>query len=72
LAAKGEIWITKQAALNLPNPLIDQIVMGVDHQGQFVRHFFVQISDLPQIQTVPHKDAEMQTLSVARIKGLER
>jgi len=72
IAEKGEIWITRNAIEHLPKKHIDQVVLGVDRQGQFLRNFFIRLSDLPRdIGTSPQK-VEMDTLSVARIVKIER
>jgi hypothetical protein len=72
IAGKGEIWITKEAAAQLPKALIDQVVLGVDHQGKVLPHFFTRISDLQQARTVSHLEPEMEALSIARIMKLQR
>jgi len=67
IAGKGEIWITKQAVVQLPKKLVDQVELGVDRQGDFLRNFFTRICDLPP-QQVPDRTAnEMGSLAVARI-----
>jgi len=67
IAGKGEIWITKQAVVQLPKKLVDRVVLGVDRQGDFLRNFFSRIGDLPP-QQVPDRTAnEMGSLAVARI-----
>jgi hypothetical protein len=72
IAGKEEIWITKDAAAQLPKDLIDQVVLGVDRQGKFLRHLFTRISDLQQARTVSLIAPEMEALSIARIRKLER
>jgi hypothetical protein len=72
IAGKEEIWITKDAAAQLPKDLVDQVVLGVDRQGKFLRHLFTRISDLQQARTVSLIAPEMEALSIARIRKLER
>lgn len=72
MAGKGEIWITQAAAAQLPSHLIDRVVLGIDHQGRFLRNFFKPISDIEQIQPVIQANPDMAVLSVSQIKALER
>ncbi len=72
VAGKGEIWITRNAVAQLPRKLIDQVVVGIDRQGRFLRNYFTRISDLPQavVAGLPHPD--LGRLSIARILTIEK
>jgi class 3 adenylate cyclase len=72
IAEKGEIWITKQAIGQLPKKQIDQVVLGVDRQGKFLRNFFIRLSDLGRDTGTSHHNVDMNTLSIARIVNIER
>jgi class 3 adenylate cyclase len=72
IALKGEIWITKNAVGQLPRQLIDQVVMGVDRQGQFVRNFFTRLSDLSPGVDMGQPKRDMGALSIARIVKIEK
>ena len=67
IAAKGEIWVTKNAVAQLPQKLIDQVVLGVDRQGQFVPNFFTRIADLPTQNQSQQPGTDLAALPVARI-----
>jgi class 3 adenylate cyclase len=67
IAGKGEIWITKNAVVQLPRKLVDRVVLGVDRQGEFLRNFFTRIADLPSRQVPERTATEMGSLAVARI-----
>lgn len=71
IAAKGEIWVTKNAIAQLPQQLIDQVMLGIDRQGQFARNFFTRISDLPSGNQLHQPAADLASLSVARIVKIE-
>lgn len=72
VAAKGEIWITKDAVGQLPKSLIDQMVMGVDRQGQFFQNFFTRLSDLSSKAGISQsKQDDMGGLPVTRIVKIE-
>ena len=71
LAGKGEIWITKQAIVQLPKKLVDRVVLGVDRQGDFLRNFFTRIADLPPRQVPDRTATEMGALAVARILNIQ-
>lgn len=71
IATKGEIWVTKNAIAQLPQKLIDQVVLGIDRQGQFVRNFFTRISDLPAGNQPHQPKTDLAALSVARIVQIE-
>jgi class 3 adenylate cyclase len=71
LAGKGEIWITKQAVVQLPKKLVDRVVLGVDRQGEFLRNFFTRIADLPSRQVPDRTANEMGSLAVARILNIQ-
>ncbi len=71
IAAKGEIWVTKNAIAQLPRQLIDQVVLGIDRQGKFARNFFTRISDLPSGNQPHQPAADLASLSVARIVNIE-
>lgn len=72
IAAKGDIWITKNAVGQLPKKLIDQVVLGVDRQGQFVRNFFTRLSDLSPNVGISQAKGDMGALSIARIVKIEK
>ena len=72
IAEKGEIWITRQAVGQLPKKQIDQVVLGVDRQGKFLRNFFIRLSDLGRDTGTSHHNVDMNTLSIARIVNIER
>ncbi len=72
VAGKGEIWITRNAVAQLPRKLIDQVVVGVDRQGRFLRNFFTRLSDLPQAAGTGQPHPDLGTLSIARILTIER
>lgn len=72
VAAKDEIWVTKDAIAQLPKKLIDQVVLGVDRQGQFRRNFFTRISDLPQENLPDQPKADLGALSVAKVLKIEK
>ena len=71
-AAKGEIWITKDAAGQLPGKLLDRVVLGIDRQGHFRRNFFVRIGDLDGSQPAAAPIAEAGGFPVARIVSIEQ
>ena len=71
-AEKGEIWITRQTVGQLPKKQIDQVVLGVDRQGKFLRNFFIRLSDLGRDTGTSHHNVDMNTLSIARIVNIER
>jgi hypothetical protein len=71
IAAKGEIWVTKNAVAQLPQKLIDQVVLGVDRQGQLMRNFFSRIADLPADNQPHQPKTDLAALSVARIVKIE-
>ena len=72
LAGKGEIWITRNAVSQLPRKLIDQVVVGIDRQGRFLRNFFTRLSDLPQAAGAVQPHPDLGTLSIARILTIEK
>ena len=72
VAGKGEIWITRNAVAQLPRKLIDQVVVGIDRQGRFMRNFFTRLSDLPQATGSGRSHPDLGTLSIARILTIER
>jgi class 3 adenylate cyclase len=72
MATNGETWITKDAVARLPQKLINQIVLGVDRQGRFLRNFFSRLSDLQPDTAVSGVISEIGRLSVARIVEIER
>lgn len=72
MAANGETWITKDAVARLPQKLINQIVLGVDRQGRFLRNFFSRLSDLQPDTAVSGVISEIDRLSVARIVEIEK
>jgi class 3 adenylate cyclase len=72
IAGKGEIWITRNAVAQLPRKLIDQVVVGVDRQGRFLRNFFTRLSDLPQAAGAGRPHSDLGTLSIARIVSIEK
>jgi hypothetical protein len=72
LALKGDIWITKNAVGQLPKKLIDQVVLGIDRQGQFFRNFFTRLSDLSPGIGASQSKGEMGALSIARIVKIEK
>lgn len=72
VAAKNETWITKNAVAQLPKKLIDQVVLGVDRQGQFRRNFFTRIGDLPQDNLPNQPQPDIGALSIARILKIEK
>jgi class 3 adenylate cyclase len=72
IAGKGEIWITKNAVAQLPKSLMDQVVLGVDRQGEFLRNFFTRISDLPGKKAAEPASTAMGSLAVARILKIEK
>jgi class 3 adenylate cyclase len=72
IAEKGEIWITRQAVGQLPKKQIDQVVLGVDRQGQFLRNFFIRLSDLGRDTGTSHQKVDLNTLSIARIVDMAR
>ncbi len=72
VADKGEIWITRNAVAQLPRKLIDQVVVGVDRQGRFLRNFFTRLSDLPQAAEAGQPYSDLGALSIARILTIER
>ena len=71
IAEKGEIWVTRQAVGQLPKKHIDQVVLGVDRQGQFLRNFFIRMSDLRRDTGTSHQNVDLNTLSIARIVDIE-
>lgn len=71
LAGKGEIWITKQAVVQLPKKLVDRVVLGVDRQGGFLRNFFTRIADLPPRQVPDRTANEIGSLAIARILNIQ-
>jgi class 3 adenylate cyclase len=72
IAGKGEIWITRNAVAQLPRKLVDQVVVGIDRQGRFLRNFFTRLSDLPQAAGAGRSHPDLGTLSIARILTVER
>ena len=72
VAGKGEIWITRNAVAQLPSKLIDQVVVGIDRQGRFLRNFFTRLSDLPQGPKTGQPHPDLGTLSIARILTIEK
>jgi class 3 adenylate cyclase len=72
LGTKGDIWITKNAVGQLPKKLIDQVVLGIDRQGQFFRNFFTRLSDLSPGIGASQSKGEMGALSIARIVKIEK
>jgi class 3 adenylate cyclase len=71
VAGKGEIWITKNAVSQLPKKLIDQLVVGVDRQGRFLRNFFTRLADLPQAGAPGPLKPSQGMLSVSRVVKVE-
>lgn len=67
VAGKGEIWVTKDAVAQLPKKLIDQVVLGVDRQGQFFRNFFTRLSDVRPGSGLSQPQPDLGTLSIARV-----
>lgn len=72
VAGKGEIWITRNAVAQLPRKLIDQVVVGIDRQGRFLRNFFTRLSDLSQATGTGQPHPDLGTLSIARILTIEK
>ena len=72
IAGQGEVWITKNAVSQLPKSLIDQVVLGVEREGEFLRNFFTRISDLPGKHVPDPSQAELETLAVTRIIRIEK
>jgi len=72
IAGKGEVWITKSAVSQLPKPLMAQVVLGIEREGEFIRNFFTRICDLPEKRVSDASHAEMGTLSVTRILRIEK
>lgn len=72
VAGKGEIWITRNAVAQLPRKLIDQVVVGIDREGRFLRNFFTRLSDLPQATGTGQPHPDLGTLSIARIITIEK
>jgi hypothetical protein len=72
IADKGEIWITRNAVAQLPRKLIDQVVVGVDRQGRFLRNFFTRLSDLPQAAGTDRPLSDLGALPIARILTIEK
>ncbi|BBO88255.1 adenylate/guanylate cyclase domain-containing protein [Desulfosarcina ovata] len=70
IASKGEIWITKTAVTLLPQMLVDQIKIGVDHQGRFQPNFFTRVSDLQPTSGGKPLKSSMGTLPTTRIVEL--
>jgi class 3 adenylate cyclase len=71
IAGKGEIWISKNAVGQLPKKLIDQLVVGVDRQGRFIRNFFTRLADLPRADAAGPLKPNLGMLSIARIAKVE-
>ena len=72
IAGQGEVWITKNAISQLPKPLMDQVVLGIEREGEFIRNLFTRISDLPQTRVSETSHAEMGNLSATRIVKIEK
>ncbi len=72
VAGQAEIWVTKDAVAQLPKKLIDQVVLGVDRQGRFMRNFFRRISNLANDSLPDRPTADLANLSVARIMRIEQ
>ncbi len=71
VAGKGETWITKAAVAQLPKKLIDQVVLGVDRQGRFLRNFFTRLSDLTKGSGAIESKPDLGRLSIARVLRIE-
>jgi class 3 adenylate cyclase len=71
VATAGEIWITKRTAAGLAAHHIRQVVLGIDHQGRFLRNRFARLNDLPQFRHTGRPAPETGMLSIARIVGIE-
>ncbi len=50
----------------------DQVVVGIDRQGRFLRNFFTRLSDLPQAAGAVQPHPDLGTLSIARILTIEK
>jgi class 3 adenylate cyclase len=72
IAGKGEIWITRNAVAQLPRKLIDQVVVGVDRQGRFLRNFFTRLSDMPLASGTGQPHPDLGNLSIARVLTIEK
>ena len=72
LAGKGEIWITRNAAASLPAKLMDRVVLGIDHENEFLEKCFKPLSEFEKIQSDIRSAPDMQDFPVARIRKLER
>ncbi len=72
IAGKGEIWITRHAAAQLPEVLMNQVVLGVDRNDHFVRNYFKKLSDFKQLKAMLQIDPDMDDLSVCQIKQCQR
>jgi class 3 adenylate cyclase len=72
IAGKGEIWITRNAVAQLPRKLLDQVVVGIDRQGRFLRNLFTRLSDLPQAAGAGRPQPDLGNLPIARILTIEK
>jgi class 3 adenylate cyclase len=71
IASKGEIWVTKNAVTQMPKKLIDQVMLGVERQGRFMRNFFTRMADLPTQNMPEQPRTGLGDLSIARIVNTE-
>ena len=71
VAGKWEIWVTKNAVAQLPKRLIDQVVLGVDRNGQFFRNFFTRLSGLSPGNGPNQPKPDLAALSIARVLTIE-
>ena len=72
VAGKGEVWITKNAVSQLPKPLMEQLALGIEREGEFLRNFFSRVADLPGKHLSAPPEADMGTLSVSRILKIKK
>jgi hypothetical protein len=72
IAEKGEIWVTKNAVTQLPQKLLNRVVLGVDRQGQFLRNFFTRISELPPVAGPSQSNLDLGALSIARVLKIRK
>lgn len=72
VAGKGEIWITRNAVIQLPRPLIDRLILGVEHNQRLRRNSFIRIGDH---RSDGHADAfspDARGLTITRIVSVDQ
>jgi class 3 adenylate cyclase len=71
MASAGEIWISKGTAASLSASHIHQVVLGVEHQGTFLRNRFVRLTVLPRFGHRGHSASDTASLSAAKVIKVE-